>query len=191
MPAHQELSEDSRRYWCKFCQTFVHIRGFSQHANACERKRLSVEAVKQWKIKKQMEWLMVCIGTLEVDNVNIDDLSESGPGSSSQVQDLLISTGIDTQEAQFNTTVDVRNNSMGISVELEDSDPSSSDPESVFDSEELAHHPSISSTYIEIVHHPHSGLELEYIFRDLGSPTKAPLSTPPQLAHGEQPWAPF
>ncbi|KAF8576358.1 hypothetical protein K439DRAFT_1622892 [Ramaria rubella] len=172
-------------------QHIICIRGFSQHTNACERKQLSVEAAKQWKIKKRMEWLTVRIGTLEVDNVNIDDSSESGPESSSQVQDLLISTGIDTQEAQFNTTVDVRNNSMGISVELEDSDPSSSDLESVFDSEEPARRPSISSTYIEIVHHPHSGLEPEYRFRDLGSPTKAPLSTPPQLAHGERPWAPF
>ncbi|KAF8578405.1 hypothetical protein K439DRAFT_1621329 [Ramaria rubella] len=138
-----------------------------------------------------VEWLTACVGTLEVDDVDIDDSSKSGPGSSSQVQDLLISTGIDTQEAQFNTTVDVRNNLMGISVESEDSDPLFSDLESVFDSEESACRPSISSTYIEIVHHPHSGLEPEYIFCDLGSPTKAPLSTPPQLAHGERPWAPF
>ncbi|KAF8581178.1 hypothetical protein K439DRAFT_1619248 [Ramaria rubella] len=166
MPAHQELSEDSRRYWCKFCQRFVCIRGFSQHANT-------------------LEWLTARVGTLEVDNVDIDDSSEFGPGSSSQVQDLIISTGIDTQEVPLNTTVDVQNNSMRISVESEDSDPSSSDLESVFDSEELAHCPSVSSTYNEIVHHPHSGLELEYIFCDLGSPTKAPLSTPPQLAHGE------
>ncbi|KAF8575047.1 hypothetical protein K439DRAFT_1623877 [Ramaria rubella] len=107
MPAHQELSEDSRWYWCKFCQTFVRIRGFSQHTNTCERKQLSIEAAKRWKIKKQMEWLTARFSTLEVDDVNIDDSFESGPGSSSQVQDLLISTGIDAQEAQFNTMVDV------------------------------------------------------------------------------------
>ncbi|KAF8573250.1 hypothetical protein K439DRAFT_1625204 [Ramaria rubella] len=189
MPAHQELSKDGRQYWCNFCQTFVRIRGFSQHANTCERKQCSVEAVKCWKIKKQMEWLTAHVVTLEVTN-ELEDSSTSGPSPSQDV------TSAGTHKAQLNMMIpdfDVRNNSMAISVESEDSDSLSSDPESTFgsDSEEPARRPTISSTYIEIVHHPHSGLEPEYVFRDLPPSPKAPLSTQPRPAPGERPWAPF
>ncbi|KAF8584404.1 hypothetical protein K439DRAFT_1616705 [Ramaria rubella] len=182
MPAHQELSEDGRQYWCNFCQTFIHIRGFSQHANTCECKQCSVEAAK-------LEWLTAHVGALEVAD-KLEDSSTSGPSPSQDV------TSAGTHKAQLNVMIpdfDVQNNLMAISVESEDSDSLSSDPESTFgsDSEEPARCPTISSTYIEIVHHPHSGLELEYVFRDLPPSPKAPLSTQPRPAHGERPWAPF
>jgi len=35
-------------YWCDFAEVIEKIRGFSQHASACELKQASCEAAAQW-----------------------------------------------------------------------------------------------------------------------------------------------
>jgi hypothetical protein len=80
------------------------------------------------------------------------------------------------------------------SVESEDSTERSSGDDTSSTDGALDHpRPTTSTTFIEIIHHPHSGiLEPEFIFCDLPSASPAtdlPLLTQHQLL--EKPWAPF
>lgn len=81
-------------------------------------------------------------------------------------------------------------------MSVESEDPSDSDSEDSSHQTVQQTRPPVSATYLEIIHHPHSGIsEPEYIFRDLptlGEDLSNNLQTTSRHTKpGAKPWAPF
>ncbi|KAF8583675.1 hypothetical protein K439DRAFT_1617303 [Ramaria rubella] len=81
-------------------------------------------------------------------------------------------------------------------VHVESEDTGDSDADSKDRATERARCPPISTEFIEIRHHPSTGLEMEYIFRDLPAGIPSAMDTLNGLPLGlpvnsDKPWAPF
>ncbi|KAF8582961.1 hypothetical protein K439DRAFT_1617875 [Ramaria rubella] len=53
MPQHKSLSPSGRQYWCKFCENYINIRGFTPHAGACEKRQQSEKAAVIWLMQRR------------------------------------------------------------------------------------------------------------------------------------------
>ncbi|KAF8573744.1 hypothetical protein K439DRAFT_1624846 [Ramaria rubella] len=161
---------------------------FPHHAKACEKRLNATQAARHWK---PMHGQNKQLGYTQYSEINIADVFNVSRVAVAEQQDST-TNNLRPHQDLMNELGHLEIDDDRISVESEDKSSSGDSNDNADLTAALQSYPGTSTTFLEIKHHPHTGLEPEFIFHDLPVIIQDSENNS-DASHSDpgKPWAPF